>query len=65
MVRPASRQMSINREASVTSVVPQLPNSGPLPPKVPAPNDSSGTISPESPTLRYSMIQLLTVFQFR
>ena len=55
MVRPASRQMSTRRVASATSVLPQAPNSSPLPPKVPVPKLRTGTLKPELPRKRYSI----------
>src|SRR6187549_3494772 len=59
MHRPASRQMSTRRVASLTSLEPQaLKNSLP-PPKVPVPKVSAGTMKPEAPSLRYSMSVLL------
>src|ERR1039458_1362890 len=59
IVRPASRQMSTRRVASATSVVPQaLKNSSP-PPKVPVPRLSTGTLNPEPPNCRNSMVTFL------
>src|SRR5258706_1554291 len=55
MLTPASRQMSISRLASLTSLAPQaLKNSLP-PPKVPVPSVSTGTLNPELPSCRYSI----------
>src|SRR5436190_14036574 len=55
-VRPASRQTSTRRVASATSVAPQaLKNSLP-PPKVPVPRLKTGTLNPEPPSCRYSMV---------
>src|SRR3546814_6954642 len=48
--------MSTRRRASSTSVVPQWLNSGPEPPNVPAPKLKTGTLRPDAPRLRYSMI---------
>jgi DNA-binding MarR family transcriptional regulator len=42
-VTPASRLMWTSRRPSRASVVPQAPNNGPLPPKVPAPKLSAET----------------------
>ena len=56
MLTPASRQMSIRRRACATSVLPQALNSGPLPPKVPVPKLSTGTVMPDAPRRRYSMM---------
>ena len=56
MVSPASRQMSTSRVASATSLAPQaLKNSLP-PPNVPVPRLSTGTLNPEPPSCRNSMI---------
>src|SRR5882757_1089257 len=46
--------MSTSRRASTTSTWPHAPNSGPWPPKVPAPRLSAGTCRPDAPSLRYS-----------
>src|SRR5271168_1404230 len=54
-VRPASRQTSMSREASATSLAPHaLKNSLP-PPNVPVPRLNTGTLKPEPPSCRYSM----------
>src|SRR5258706_2623954 len=53
---PASRQISTRRLAPATSVLPQaLKNSLP-PPKVPVPNESTGTSKPEEPSCLNSML---------
>lgn len=57
IVTPASRQMSTSRVASLTSLAPQAPKNSPLPPNVPVPNVSAGTLKPELPSLRYSMVK--------
>src|SRR5262245_14181921 len=60
MFTPASRQMSMRRLASLTSLAPQaLKNSLP-PPKVPVPSVSAGTLKPELPSCLYSMAQILS-----
>src|SRR5687768_5119381 len=56
---PASRQMSIRRFASATSLLPHAENSGPLPPNVPAPKPSTGTLKPELPRKRVSISKSL------
>src|SRR4051794_28741361 len=56
IVRPASRQISTSRVASVTSLAPQALNSSPRPPNVPVPRLSTGTLKPEPPRSRYSII---------
>src|SRR3954451_14839650 len=56
MLIPASRQMSISRVASATSLLPQALNSSPWPPKVPVPKVRTGTLSPEPPSCRYSIL---------
>src|SRR5258706_3473935 len=43
------------RRASSTPLLPQAEKSGPLPPKVPVPKLSAGTLRPEPPRLRYSI----------
>jgi hypothetical protein len=48
--------MSINRRASLASVLPQALNNGPLPPKVPAPKLRTGTFNPDAPKFLYSML---------
>src|SRR5258708_31668232 len=54
---PASRQISTRRLAPATSVLPQaLKNSLP-PPKVPVPNESTGTSNPEEPSCLNSMLR--------
>ena len=58
MLRPASRQMSIRRRASLTSVAPQA-FSMPLPPNVPVPRLSAGTLKPDEPRRRNSMGTIL------
>src|SRR5262245_47587395 len=55
IVTPASRQMSTRRVASATSVEPQALKSGVVPPKVPVPRQSAGTLKPEPPSRRYSI----------
>src|SRR5580658_3961787 len=53
---PASKQISMRRRASATSVSPQaLKNSFP-PPKVPVPKQSTETLRPEPPGKRQSMV---------
>src|SRR5271168_4374601 len=53
---PASRQISTSRVASATSLAPHaLKNSLP-PPKVPVPKLNTGTLRPEPPRIRYSII---------
>src|SRR5260221_13774526 len=53
---PVSRQISPRRLAPATSVLPQaLKNSLP-PPKVPVPNESTGTSKPEEPSCLNSML---------
>src|ERR1700722_13384063 len=47
--------MSTSLRASCASVVPQFANSGPVPPNVPAPKLSTGTLRPEAPKRRYSI----------
>ena len=52
ILSPASRQMSIRRRASATSVEPQALKNSPLPPNVPVPKESAGTLKPEAPRRR-------------
>src|SRR4051812_24529673 len=60
MLTPASRQMSMRRLASFTSLAPQaLKNSLP-PPNVPVPRVSAGTLKPEWPSFLYSMPRILS-----
>lgn len=56
MFSPASRQTSTSRVASATSVSPHASNSSVVPPKVPLPKLRAGTIRPERPSWRYSMV---------
>lgn len=49
MFTPASMQMSISVRASATSVLPQALKNSPLPPKVPVPKLSTGTLRPDLP----------------
>src|SRR5262252_8589539 len=55
MFNPRSRQISTSLFASGTPVLPQAENNLPLPPKVPVPNVSAGTLKPEPPRNRYSI----------
>src|SRR5580698_3214064 len=52
---PASKQMSMRRRASATSVAPQALKNSPLPPNVPVPKLSADTLRPEPPRSLYSM----------
>src|SRR5262245_26384644 len=52
---PASRQMSINRFASATSVLPQARKNSFPPPKVATPKLRTGTFNPEPPSCLYSI----------
>ncbi len=61
IVTPASRQISTNRRASATSVVPHALKNSPLPPKVPVPKLSTGTVKPDAPKRRYSIANILSV----
>src|SRR5665213_1659008 len=54
IVTPCSRQISTSRVASAASLEPQ-PARPPLPPNVPVPKLSTGTLRPERPNWRYSM----------
>src|SRR5260370_37827255 len=54
--------MSINRRASIASVLPQALNNGPLPPKVPAPRLRTGTFNPDAPKFLYSMLAVSASF---
>src|SRR3569623_3216002 len=58
-VMPTSRHMSTMRLAWATSVLPHLLKNSPLPPKVPVPKLSTGTLRPERPSCRYSIAVLL------
>src|SRR6478736_2419646 len=51
--------MSTRREASATSLAPHAPKNSPLPPKVPVPKVSAGTLKPEPPSFLYSMENIL------
>src|SRR5208283_1364400 len=53
---PASRQISTSRVASATSLAPQARKNSLPPPKVPVPKLSTGTLNPDRPRSRYSMI---------
>ena len=55
MFTPASRQMSTSRVASATSVAPHALKNSLLPPKVPVPRLSTGTLNPDPPSYRYSI----------
>src|ERR1700722_415998 len=57
IVTPCSRQRSTSRVASATSVAPHAA-SPPLPPNVPVPKVSAGTLNPERPNCRYSIVSL-------
>ena len=50
--------MSTSRVASATSVLPQALKNSPLPPKVPVPKLRTGTLKPDWPSCRYSMISI-------
>src|SRR5581483_11054775 len=56
MLSPASRQTSTRRVASVTSVEPHALNTSPRPPNVPVPKQSAGTLKPDFPSCRNSMV---------
>src|SRR6266542_376984 len=55
-VRPASRQISTRRVASATSLSPQALNNSLPPPKVPVPRLNTGTLKPDPPSSRYSIV---------
>src|SRR3954471_8300269 len=57
IVRPASRQMSTSRVAPSTSDAPQCLKNSPPPPNVPVPSVRTGTISPDPPSCRTSILQ--------
>src|ERR1700742_137816 len=61
--KPASRQMSIRRRASTTSVVPHFENIF-TPPNVPVPKLKTGTFRPLRPSKRYS-ISIPLYFEMR
>src|SRR5580700_10192695 len=53
---PASMQMStILRASAISLVAPHASKNSSLPPKVPQPKQSSGTLNPDLPSCRYSM----------
>src|ERR1700730_4203258 len=52
---PASSAMSTSLRAPSTSVFPQALKKSLPPPKVPVPRLSTGTLNPDSPSIRYSM----------
>src|SRR5215510_5765807 len=54
MLTPASRQMSTSRVASLTSVSPHARKKSLLPPNVPVPKLSTGTLKPDWPSRRNS-----------
>src|SRR5882724_11593155 len=54
MLTPASKQVSISRRASCTSVLPQARKNSLPPPKVAVPKLSEGTFKPEPPSCLYS-----------
>src|SRR5580700_6552409 len=56
MVRPASRQISTKCVASLTSVEPQALKNSFFPPNVPVPNVRTGTLKPDPPSNRYSIV---------
>jgi hypothetical protein len=49
--------MSTSRVASATSLDPQALKKSPLPPKVAAPKQSTGTFNPECPSRLNSMLE--------
>src|ERR1700722_20181488 len=64
MVRPASRQISTRRVASLTSISPQALKNSFFPPNVPVPNVRTGTLNPDLPSNRYSIIDRLCSIVF-
>src|SRR5215475_15335222 len=52
---PASRQMSMRRVASATSLDPHALKKSVPPPNVPVPKLKTGTFNPDLPSCRYSM----------
>src|ERR1700684_4283081 len=59
MLRPASRQISTSRVASGIWVLPQAAKNSLVPPNVPVPRLSTGTLKPERPSCRNSMSDAL------
>src|ERR1700721_4900694 len=59
MFSPASRQMSTRRVASGTCVLPHDAKNSLVPPNVPVPRLSTGTLKPERPSCRNSMSDAL------
>src|SRR5437868_446627 len=55
MFSPASRQISTSRVASPAPAFPHDLKSSPVPPNVPVPRLSAGTLRPDPPSCLYSM----------
>src|SRR3954471_23195791 len=56
MVNPASRHRSTSRFAPAASVSPHVLKNSVPPPKVPVPKLNAGTLSPERPSCRNSIV---------
>src|ERR1700733_7378063 len=58
MDTPASRHISTRRRAPLSSVEPHALKKSPLPPNVPQPKLSAGTVKPDAPNRLYSILCL-------